>query len=305
MPRLLWEFILFAACLGASWWFLVRPPTTTHQPTPIVTVDSRVVVLPAIAEPVPLPEPVEVEAEDKVEAEPEHEHEPEPEHEHEPSTAQQQPTPPPPERGSPEGEEPAGQGEPLPLEVSAAMQDPALQERAREELTGKASQGFTTVLRSAPEDQADIARFFGESLVLVPRAALDPQASNPQYFTLDPAGAVRTVAGRPPLEEHRQYRDFFDYEYARLPESLRTLRRSVLARGEIYLFAALIPGPEWALVIARRDAALASVAATNRPVRRFDLRYLRQPGGGFDLEVVEILLVDGTLLRPASGNHHP
>lgn len=176
------------------------------------------------------------------------------------------------------------------------MTDPTLLEAARQELTGQARKGFTTVLLSAPEDQLAIARHFGEELVLVPRSALDPRNASPRYFRIALEGpeAVEIVPGRPPLERFRQYRDLFDYEYARLPAPLRELRRSVLARSEVYLFAALIPPAEWALVIGRREAALSRAGRPAAGVRRFQLRYLPLPDGGFDLQVTEILFDDGT-----------
>ncbi len=185
--------------------------------------------------------------------------------------------------------------------VEALMRDPGLLAEARAEFVRGHSKGFATVLLAAPEDQLAIARFFGEELVLVPRRALDPDAEDPGYFRMTGSGEprVEAVEGAPPLERFRQYRDLFDYEYSRLPSPLRDLRRSVLARGEIYLFAALLSAEEWALVIARRQEALALAGRELADVRRFILRYLHRPEDGFDLAVDEIVFADGTRFRPA------
>jgi hypothetical protein len=158
------------------------------------------------------------------------------------------------------------------------------------------------VLLAAPEDQLAIARFFGEELVLVPRAALDPTTAAPEYFRLARAGAptVERVAAAPPLENHRQYRDLFDYDYGRLPPELRELRRSLIARDEVYLFAALLSAEEWALVIARRGEALAEAERELGDVRRFVLRYVRASGDAFDLRAEEIVFTDGTRFVPGS-----
>ncbi len=176
------------------------------------------------------------------------------------------------------------------------MEDAQLVADARRELSGEVRRGFRTDLLCAAEDQIDIARFFGEQLVLVPRQALDPDVESPRWYRLDVDGQpfVETVSDREPLELYRQYRDLFDYEYARLPEALRRLRRSVLARSEIYLFAALIPVPEWAVVVGRRREALASTGRDLTEVSRFVLRYERRADDGFDLRVQEIVFSDGT-----------
>ncbi len=251
------------------------------------------------------------------------------------------PAPPPPEIGAPEGlaqDESGSSGEPTePLapeeragdnpsragtpptatgdedaaprterpSVETLMHDPDLLDEARAEFTRGDRKGFTTVLLAAPEDQITIARFFGEELVLVPRSALDPGTASPAYFRVTDAGEprVETVVGPPPLAGFRQYRDLFDYEYRHLPAALRDLRRSVPARTEIYLFAALLSAEEWALVIARRQAALALADRELADVRRFVLRYLQRPEGGFDLAVDEIVFTDGTRFRPAVLGH--
>ncbi|TDJ72747.1 MAG: hypothetical protein E2O39_06150 [Planctomycetota bacterium] len=228
--------------------------------------------------------------------------------------------PPPPEAGDPDGEPEAESVEaptepdvgaaapedapedPLPEDgIEALMQDERLLESAERELAGEARLGFSTVLLAAPEDQIAIARTFGEELVLVPKSALDEGAERRGYFRLTPGDppVVETVAGAPRLERYRQYRDLFDYEYARLPAPLRALRRSVLSRGEIYLFAALIPLREWALVVGRREAALAQTTYSAAEVRRYTLRYELAVAGGFDIRVQEILFTDGRRFAPS------
>ena len=184
--------------------------------------------------------------------------------------------------------------------VAALMQDPGLIAEAHEEFERGQKKGFATVLLATPEEQLDIARFFGEELVLVPRSALDPQHAGGGYFHLARTGEPRVepVDSAPALERYRQYRDLFDYEYGRLPLPLRELRRSVLARGEIYLFAALLSPEEWALIIARRRAALDLSGRDLGDVRRFVLRYQHLAPAGFDLAVEEIVFADGTHFRP-------
>lgn len=184
--------------------------------------------------------------------------------------------------------------------TSELERDPELAAAAHAELSGEVRRGFDTVLLAAPEEQLDIARAFGEELVLVPRRALDP-AGKAHYFRLELDGAPRVerVGEAPPLEL-RRYRDLFDYEYARLPEGLRNLRRSVLARSEVYIFAALIPLSEWAVVVGRRREALDAAGLTADDVRRFDMRYVRTASGQFDLRVESIVLADGRTLSSRS-----
>jgi hypothetical protein len=212
--------------------------------------------------------------------------------------------PPPPEAGDPEGDAEALEAAPPDTSEEASpegmMQNERLLESAERELAGEARLGFSTVLIAAPEDQIAIAHYFGEELVLVPKSALDESAERRGYFRLSPGAGqeVESVSGAPRLEQYRQYRDLFDYEYARLPAPLRALRRSVLSRGEIYLFAALIPLREWALVVGRREEALAQSTRSAAEVRRFTLRYEHGAAGGFDVRVREILFTDGRRFTP-------
>ncbi|MEE2940782.1 MAG: hypothetical protein VX460_10390 [Planctomycetota bacterium] len=190
-------------------------------------------------------------------------------------------------------------------EVRALQRDEDLLGVARSEVEGDVKRGFQTVLYSDPEDQLDIARAFGEQVVLVPRAALDPGAASEgvRSFRLDPAsGRIIEVPGRPALDRFRQYRDLLGYEFARLPEPMRELRKLIVRRDEIFVFAALVPAGEWALVVARRRAALRQHGATEEDVARFELRYVRLPGGSFDLRVDRIVLADGRVIAggPAS-----
>lgn len=187
-------------------------------------------------------------------------------------------------------------------EVRALQEDEELLEVARSEVEGEVKRGFQTVFFSDPEDQLDIARAFGEQVVLVPRTALDPgaEAAGVRSYRLDlETGRVREIPGRPALERFRQYRDLLSYEYARLPEPLRELRMRIVRRDEIYVFAALVPASEWALAVGRRRAALARHGVSEEDVARFELRYVRLPGGAFDLTVDRVVLADGRVLPGA------
>ncbi len=126
----------------------------------------------------------------------------------------------------------------------------------------------------------------------MPRAGLDPQ--RPHYFRLRAGSEIEEVKERPPLERFRQYRNLFAFPYDDLPSALRRLRRAVPNRGDVYLFAALIPASEWAVVITRRAAALADAGRSLDDVRRVTMRYVALPGGGFDIRVAEIRFTDGT-----------
>ncbi len=315
MIRLVWEVFLLAVAAALSWWFFLRRPEPIPRPQP----------LPAAAAALPTVIPVTRTAEKKTPPPPAPEpassqtKPPEPE----PGPAGvAPPAPPPAELGTPEGEEkkeaatetqksPDPQAKDQPEEkeaprldargrIQAVMKDSKRLEEAENELSGEARKGFATVLVATAEEQLAIARFFGEKVVLVPRSALDPQGKNPFFFELDPeTGRVLRNPGKPALENLRQYRDLFDYEYGSLPEPLRKLRRSVLVRSDIFLFAALISAPEWALVMQRRAAALTTAPDPEKPVRAFELRYVPLAGGGFDVAVDRIVFADGTVFHPA------
>lgn len=323
---------MFALAASITWWFVLR---STGDPVaePVVQEPISVALIPFSGEPPPPDqvaalEPQAVPASAPTPAEPEPA-DTAPAPDPEPPVAEPEPAaagPPPEELGTPDGEgelaadaeveieadESATAGDAMALEASPAaaadaprtatslMSDQELLEAARAEVSGETRRGFATVLLASPEQQLGIARFFEETLVLVPRANLDPLAESPIYFRVAADGAerVETVAGRAPLEGFRQYRDLFDYEYARLPDSLRELRRSVFARSEIFLFAALIPVQEWAVIVGRRNEALALSGRELADVRRFVLRYVQGAQGGFDLRVEQIVFVDGEPFRP-------
>jgi len=324
MGRFVWEVFLLAAAAALSWWFFLRPPESEPlaQPLP-VTAAALPTVIPATQTAAkkdataPPPKPEAAAAPDP---------EPAPVPQPDPQPAQKAPpAPPPAERGTPEGEEEGkavteSQDSPDPQakekteekpapkldargRIQAVMNDAKRLEEAEKELAGKARKGFSTVLIASAEEQLAIARFFGERVVLVPRSALDPKGTNPFFFELDPeTGRVLRNPGRPALENLRQYRDLFDYEYGSLPEPLKTLRRSVLIRSDIFLFAALISAPEWALVMQRRAAALATAPDPKKPVRSFELRYTPLAGGGFDVAVDRIVFEDGSVFHPVPEN---
>lgn len=327
MNSVLRQLVLLSVATALSWWLLVRAPEPMHgphrtdDPGPPVAVTPWLETRPELpgeqSPPVPppsnpAPPPPVVEAQPEL-----------------PASAES-PTPPPPEAGAPDGSE---SGHALPAEAAATevdepqpdsgsesepepRPDPAessgpaaieslisdgeLLASARSELSGEVPKGFATVFVTAPEDQVAIARFFGEELVLVPRAAMDPETTDPSWFRLCVGAAERIehVRGRPPLARYRQYRDLFDYEYARLPGALRDLRRSVLLRSEVYLFAALIPPGEWAAVIGRRREALEWAGRDAADVRRVVVRYDRRSNEKYDIAVQEIVFHDGTRFRP-------
>jgi hypothetical protein len=312
---LLRELLFLALATALSAWLFLSGASSPASPEPTIKKPDRrvlpVSVVPEVvaAEPVAAeaqrPEPQEqIAAIEPEDIEPDDIESPEPIESREPE--EQEPAPATPERGTPEGDEDgtrpataAGSEGTGRRTTDDLKQDPELAAAARAELSGELRRGFDTVLLAAPEEQLEIARAFGEELVLVPRRALDPKAS-PHYFRLDRAGDVERVPERPPLEL-RRYRDLFDYEYARLPEALRLLRRSVLSRAEVYVFAALIPLSEWAVVVGRRSEALEESGLAAGDVRRFDLRYIRSAQGGFDLQVENIVLANGRVVRTEPG----
>lgn len=217
------------------------------------------------------------------------------------------PAPPAPERGDPDGEEEVKNTDPVPEvskeeqargEIASIRGSSEKVQRAADELSGKTRRGFRTVLYSAAEDQLAIARTFGEQLVLVPRKGLDPK--RPYYFVLNAAGgdissgAVRRVDAKPPLAQYRQYRDLFAFEYSDLPDAVRVLRRKVTVRSDVFLFAALIPPSEWAVVMSRRAASLQLSGRKIEDLRRAEMRYVALPGGGYDIRVKQLIFADGS-----------
>jgi hypothetical protein len=165
--------------------------------------------------------------------------------------------------------------------------------------------GFSTTLISEPEQQLAIARAFGEEIVLVPKEAL-LEDSDALSFRLRPGRSLQmeTLQGLPDLQRSRQHRDLFAYDLGRLPKEIRALRRNVIRRDEVFLFAALIPASEWAIVIGRRREAVQAAAVPESDVERYVLRYVPLPRGGFDFLVEEIHLVGGERLRrPFSSQH--
>ena len=206
-------------------------------------------------------------------------------------------------------ERPEGEGPPADEAPSAAelASDPELLAAAHVELTGEADVGFSTVLRSEAADQLDIARAFGEEVVLVPRAALDPEAASAaSWYRIAPESLqrgrprVEEVSGPPPTDRYRRYRDLFPFEYSRLPSALRELRNSTVRRSDVFVFAALIPPSEWAVVIGRRRAALDALGLAEEDVEQFVLRYVRRGGDEIDVVVDRVLTADGRRLHPSA-----
>jgi hypothetical protein len=318
MNPFLRQLFSLGVALALTWWLLFRAPAPAHAagvPAPVGPVSIEPVVENAIdVSELVTGAPPEAPAVNRSETV---------------SEAQEAVTaPPPPEAGSRDGSPDAEAHEAVPVlehdsEVAAAVDEAAPAEEgpartdaaqlaadrsllvaAEKELAGEVALGFATVLVSSPEDQLDIARAFSEEIVLVPRAALDPEAAGVVSYRLDLTATPRVVEvpGRPPLERYRQYRDLFSYDFERLPRPLRTLRSSVVRRDEVFLFAALIPAREWAVVVGRRQEAVRSLGLQDSDVERFVLRYIRLANGSFDLAVDEVHHVDGRRLVPSFSN---
>jgi len=282
--RLLGHLVLIAIAAVASWWFLLRPPGEPGgAPPPASAGRGRAIVLnPAVSEGSA------------------------PEEDVSPSVAP--PPPPPPEAGTPDGapeeaetEESAeaARDRSIRSELETITKSKDLMRRAGAEVSGRTRRGFGTTFLCSARDQLAIARYFGEPVILVPRAGLDPK--NGHYYRLDLGrNAIEELRKAPPLSRYRQYRDLFAFSYESLPTPLRDLRRRVFVRGDVYLFAALIPAREWGLVIVRREAALASsnrdrtTPRTLDDVRGVTMRYERLAGGAFDIRVKEIQFADGS-----------
>lgn len=318
MIRVIRQLCFFAIAAALSWWFMLAgdPVTLTSPPEP-PSVPGQLALMPvthAVAEEVaPISEPTQPELREVSESMPEAISEATAE-EREESSASAAATPPEPieevveestsealsELGDPEAEgEVAAVAESAPDAPESLMSDSALVDAARRELSGEVQRGFATDLLSDPTEQLEIARAFGEELVLVPRSSLETSVDQQVYFRLTDGGEVQRVVGLTHVDAGR-YRDFFQFEYAKLPEPIRRLRKSVLNRGEVYLFAALIPVQEWALVVGRRERALQASGRELDAVRRFTLDYERIGEGRYDIVVDEILFTDGTRYRPAN-----
>jgi outer membrane biosynthesis protein TonB len=310
----------------------MQAPDTAEPDPPAEEAEAEAEAQPE-PEPIAEPEPVaeaepELEAEVEPESEPEIEPEPEPahaaeaaHHEEPESELEEAPAevesetggPPPAEAGTPdgteEGENPAETPNPTEeteggiLTAAAAMSDANLLKEAEQEISGAARKGFQSIFLASPEEQLNIGKFFNELVVLVPKSAIDPNNANPQYFRIalgSDTPKVERVLGRPPLEQYRQYRDLFSYPYNKLPDVVRELRRSVLARNEVFLFAALIPPSEWALTIDRRRRALAESGRDLTDVKQFVLRYVRSASGSYDIQVDAIHFADGSKIVPTA-----
>ena len=325
------QVFTLAVAAALSWWVFLgfdhRPELASAPPPPPA---ASVVLTPVSLEPAERAQPETLAAAAASEEQPEEQPDEPPAAEPPAPLAdldlpepEPTPEPPPAELGAPEGEgEVAAESssdEEQPAEAEAsetaelepaeddsvsaeqAMASEELVSAAKSELSGDVRPGFATVLLAAPEEQLDIARFFGEEIVLVPKSALDISSGDARYFrlVLDGVPRVESVGGTTSLEGFRQYRDLFEYEYARLPGPLRELRRSVLTRNEIYLFGALIPAREWAVVIQRRREALDQSGRDASETRRFVLEYRPRAQGGFDLKVEEIVFADGDRFRPS------
>jgi hypothetical protein len=328
MMRFLGHLFLITVSGVLSWWFFLREPESSAAPPAPATREELTLTLETLAAAATAPEEAPEVPEPSPEPPPPPAAAPTPEPP--PEVAKDappasEPSPPAPEAGSPDGEADVGPdadsdaesavesasestseedvdpSAELASELASIAASEELMEQAAKEVRGESRRGFRTTFLCAARDQLDIARWFGEPVVLVAKAGLRP--GHERYYRLGADGSIAEVREPAPLTEFRQYRDLFAFAYESLPTPLKELRRRVFARSEVYVFAALIPPREWALVIARRDAAL---AASNRgrsspreydDVRGFTMRYVRLPGGAFDIRVAEIQFADGDVWR--------
>jgi len=322
MKRFTMQLFLILVSALLSWWFLLwAPEGPTPPPAAVPPVDLTLVLSPqavsaaeepvkeepAQEEPAPPPPPAMVET-------------PPPEPAPPAEPVEEEPAPPPAESGTPDGDpEEAAVADPEPesridpsvkavRELEKIEGSKKLMRQAKAEVSGKSRKGFRTTFLCTASDQLDIARYFGEPVVLVPRAGLRP--GHEYYHRLVLAGepGIEEVRSPAPLTRYRQYRDLFAFSYESLPTPIRELRRRVFVRGDVYLFAALIPPREWGLVIVRRDAALSEInrgrggsKRTHDDVKNFTLRYVRLPGGAFDIQVASISFDDGTVVNTTNG----
>jgi hypothetical protein len=315
MIGILRQLLFLAIAAVISWWFLLEGgPVTLTSPPEEPRVPDQIALLPISRPPAEAPEqPAEPEsaASELVAVTPPISELPEDEsqlQQEPPVSADSQEQPSADEVPEPAGEATSELGDPDTEGDEAAearsapeslMSDSALLDAAQRELSGEVQRGFATDLMSDPTEQLEIARAFGEELVLVPRSSLETSVDQQVYFRLTEGGEVQRAVGLGHVDAVR-YRDFFQFEYAKLPEPIRRLRKSVLNRGEVYLFAGLIPVQEWALVVGRRERALQASGREIGAVRRFTLDYERLGDGRYDIVVDEILFTDGTRFRPAN-----
>ena len=213
--------------------------------------------------------------------------------------------PAPPEQGDVDGEKQAEKKGPTEDELATEVRkdieslkgSKKLLDAAKKELAGKSRKGFQMYFLSDDEEQLDLARFFGESILLIPRRPT-------HYFKLElghPAKVVKIDGVPPPIYRHRT---FFEYKYNELPAPIRELRRQIPYRGDILMWGAAIPPSEYAIAIARRTAALTEYNRQNganrtlEQVRRVDVRYVPLAGGGFDMRIKQFVFADGTRWAP-------
>ncbi len=304
----LFRALFYLAVSGVlSWFLLVRPPVGFERPVPVAAVPVELSVAPEVVPPAPAPPPPAPPPPTPVEEEP--------------ATPAEETSsePPPPEMGDPEGDpeetdtvlEPAKEEQPEPepeprekrirREIGEIMASEEALEAAKEELAGLARRGLDRTIYSSARDQLSIARFFGERVMLIPRRSSKQQ--QPHYYEIDAAQSNQVVKRNetPPLDRYREYRDLSAYKYGDLPAEIRALRRKVMDRSRIFMFAAFISAREWALVMSRRataiercNAQLGGSARSEDDLRKVTMRYARLPGGGFDIEVTELLFADGT-----------
>jgi len=316
MIAVLRQLVFLAVAAGASWWlFLAEATPQVASPPDLLQPVDQIALLPvpvappaaetqaepaeAAPEQLPaelLPAPPERPVDEPAANEPEATAEDAADELAEPESAGGEA---PSELGDPDADGDIAEQAAVADSAETLMADVDLLEEARREIAGEVQRGFATVLLGKPEEQLAIARAFGEEVVLVPRSSLGLPRDELTYFRLGAGGEVQRATGLGALD-HSRFRDLFQYEYVSLPDALRDLRRSVLNRDEIYLFGALMPASEWALVVGRRQAALAASGREAGAVRRFTLDYEPRAGGRYDIVVDEILFTDGTRFRPAN-----
>jgi len=121
---------------------------------------------------------------------------------------------------------------PAPRPAAELRHDPRLLSLARAELAETTRHGFATVLLASPEEQIDIARSFGEALVLVPRETPLSSIHLRGLATLNDAGAVVLFAAPGFYHGADSVQDLVDFVVSRCLDQLGVENALVERWGE-------------------------------------------------------------------------